>query len=204
MCMIPRMIVANLASSLRTLKSRVKPLVLERSTSHIDSWRGLLDTLESTALPLEAFLGLLVFAETQIQEKYKANKLDEMKRATMERDMLVTGEIPTLLLPVLQEMFTRILVKIAAGVNFGRLFDYDASLAGLTSSSRRRAETQGKRWDVVRKVLLPPDARIKRCARDPTHLAEDLPWIGKPPINYLGGAWRSCVCGGNFISVVEN
>ncbi|KAF4556924.1 Mediator complex subunit 16-like protein [Elsinoe fawcettii] len=134
--------------------------------------------------------------DSGVRQAYNSAKLASAARVEHEVRMLVDGEVPDVLQPVVEHVFSqKIAGKVVDGIDRGALWAWDTSSLGLKEGRRREG-----RWDVVRKMPVREGTKVRVCKRCGS-LMEDV-WLaqerqGLP--TWLQNAQRSCVCLGYWM-----
>ena len=127
-----------------------------------------------------------------------AHTTDEGRQVT-EREMLVSGEIPDLLMPVVSYLFSKILQRTQLEVNVAELAFWDISPLGLSDDRRSDAWRKVDALDAHRKVKLPRGVQLRRCVRCCALMEDSLPYRGSSA--WLSSMAKICVCGSLWMLV---
>lgn len=135
--------------------------------------------------------------DSLIKAAYKNAGLHDpnsIERQAAERDMLIKGEVPEVLIGVVKEILTTVVQGMREEVNVAELFFADVGWLGLTDGvGKHRKRT---RVDEMRKVELRRDAKVRRCARCCALMEDQMPGRG---VTLVMGLQRDCFCGAKWM-----
>lgn len=115
--------------------------------------------------------------------------------------MLVSATVPSMLMPVVESFLTRTLDEFRDEVKELELFFTDISWLGLSDDGRSDAWKSEHVLDVLRKVVLPKEARLRRCTRCCAVMEDVYPQRGTSL--WMTTMQRTCYCGDWWL-VVDN
>ncbi|KAF2460799.1 mediator complex subunit 16-domain-containing protein [Lineolata rhizophorae] len=191
-----------------------------QSLAQRQQYLTLSNVYESSPLPLRAFEALATEVDAQVRERYVRAGVGDAERARAERGMLVGGELPEVLMPVVRWLLGPGLQRVKDEVDLAALLVYPVRWLGLyeegededgdRSGPRRRArnaarggeedvvDAEGRARtrvvDVLRKVSVPPGTRLRRCTRCCSFMEDVRQEHGQPLQNWAWQAQRTCIC----------
>lgn len=217
LCSSPRMLLRVACRFLRTFAGRDNKIAALIPPKYQGSWDQLVHTAANSPVDILKFEEFLQGLNHYAKAAYDEAKISDPQRSVMEREFLVTGQIPAQLEGVAQRLVTTSVDRLVEG---GRvdplvLFCTDVSGLGLVDGDgsvgmdngagglgvlQKRMGARTKKICVYRKIELAPGLeRWKRCTRC-ARLTEDLT-DGKTMPMWLQRAQRQCVCGSSWIVV---
>lgn len=128
-----------------------------------------------------------------IKRTYVSSQMSEAARKNAEKEMLVAATVPSVLVSVLESFLTFSLDSLRGEVDEAELFFADMSWLGLSDDRRSDAWRMNHVLDVLRKVELPRDTKIRRCTRCCAVMEDALVLHGTGP--WLASMQRWCICG---------
>lgn len=118
----------------------------------------------------------------------KAQYTDERRRAT-EREMLISAEIPDVLMPVVTRLLTHGIEKLLESVDPAKILYWDLRWLGLTEDKREKQFLEKNAVDVLRKIVISgKEGRRRRCVRCGSEM-EDMEWMGGQNKCACGSPW---------------
>ena len=111
------------------------------------------------------FERILTELDSIIKTAYVSSQMSEADRKSAEKEILIAATVPSVLVPVLESFLTFSLDNLRAEVNEAELFFTDLSWIGLSDDRASAAWRKDHMLDVLRKVELPREAKIRRCTR---------------------------------------
>lgn len=162
---------------------------------------------ESSPMKMENIEKMLVTAEKFVQVAYTEAHADTAHRAAAEREMLVYGRVPLVLVGVWNRLATELLPSIRGELNRLQLFEEDYSWLGLElpkEDSNMVKRTKTSEVDVLKKKVLgnlrnAKGKVVRRCVRC-FGVSEDLVFPRTYPKAMMGPFCR-CPCDGSFAKV---
>ncbi|KAL1306804.1 hypothetical protein AAFC00_005461 [Neodothiora populina] len=167
---------------------------------------GLLTSHLAFKLPL--FEQLLLEIDGAVRKAYTEAGVDARGRSIAEQSMLVEGDIPEVLVSVLQGLFEKQLPQMMERVDGVKIFTTETSWLGFGGSAsataddeeQRRAKKTGRVVDIIRKVEVPlkglsTDGKkhgLRTCRRCGSHV-EDL-WEDRTLLPWVMSSQRACIC----------
>ncbi|OJD37608.1 mediator of rna polymerase ii transcription subunit 16 [Diplodia corticola] len=157
------------------------PTVIHRSV-----FNGLLAAMISSPVHPPHMAALVLEVDNQVRLCYnKAQYTDERRRAT-EREMLISAEIPDVLMPVVTRLLTQGMDKLLDTVDAAKIMYWDLRWLGLSEDKREKQYLEKNTVDVLRKVEISrKDSGRRRCVRCGGEM-EDMDWMG---------GQNKCACG---------
>jgi len=152
------------------------------------------------------FEKILSELDSSIRSAYQSASVSDTDRKATEKRMLVGGEVPEVLMPAVRTLLGKGVEGLREEVDVAELHFADFAWLGLGGEGEEsrlpdededgdgvgRLKRETVRVDAVRKVVLGPEARVRRCTRC-FALMED-----KPPATRNVGILQSvrmCLCG---------
>ena len=116
-----------------------------------------------------------------------------VERQAAERDMLIKGEIPEVLVGVVKQILTTTAQALSEEINVAEVFFADVGWLGLTDGTGKIKKRT--RIDAMRKVELRKDARVRRCTRCCALMEDHMP----RGLTLVMSMQRDCFCGGRWM-----
>lgn len=126
---------------------------------------------------------------------YTEAKLNDEQRAAAEKQLLITGDIPEVLMPVVKRLLTTTKEKLFDGGQFDLkdLYFQDFRALNLTDDESTKQLQSTVKIDVLRKVPLKKNLTSwRRCTRCGSCMG-NLAMRGEP--TWITTLQKSCVCG---------
>lgn len=136
---------------------------------------------------------MLTIIELSIKEVYISTNTTDLDRQHTEKDMLVSAAIPSMLIPAVESFLTKTLDEFRDEVNELELYFTDISWLGLSDDRRSDVWKTDHVLDALRKVVLPQEARLRRCTRCCAVMEDVYPPRGSSP--WMTTMQRTCYCG---------
>jgi len=211
---LPLLLISSSRSLLKYLCRSLHALTHEARSSaptgpQRAAFHALVSTLRESPVPFLHFEKLLAELDTAIRSAYHSSATSDTDRKATEKRMLIGGEVPEVLMPAVRTLLGKGVEGLREEVDVAELHFTDFAWLELGGE-----EADGGRWqdedddgdgegvgrlrreeirvDAVRKVVLRPEARVRRCTRC-FALMED-----KPPVTRNVGILQSvrlCLCG---------
>lgn len=168
---------------------------------HAAPFAAIATILRDAPVQYHQFDKLLTELDASIKTCYQNSNISPEDRKTVEKRMLIAGEIPDVLSPALE---TLLLGSSESGIealreeiNVAELYFMDFSWLELGDDSKSRAWRRENRVDVVRKTVLRrgDGKRLKRCTRC-CAVMEDLGREARTGNVAVLQLLRNCLCGG--------
>ena len=175
-----------------------------------------LDLVDSGPVKWAQFDRVLVNLEAGIGKAYQDSGISDTARAQMEKKLLTTAEIPTALLPAIEDLFTRALPQLCDEMDDpAKLYFRDYTWLGLSDDKRTQRYAQEHPVDILTKMPLRKGARLRKCPRCGSYMDDAMPT--NPAAVVAGGAasssssrgsgmplWmaslqKSCLCGSRWM-----
>lgn len=160
------------------------PTVVHRSV-----FNGLLAAMISSPVHPPHLAALVAEVDNSARLCYnKAQYTDERRRAT-EREMLISAEIPDVLMPVVTRLLTHGIEKLLESVDPAKILYWDLRWLGLTEDKREKQFLEKNAVDVLRKIVISgKEGRRRRCVRCGSEM-EDMEWMGGQNKCACGSPW---------------
>lgn len=156
----------------------------------------------STSIPAITFELFSAQVDSLIKDAYTAAGMSDAQRAAAEKEMFVRATIPDALFPAIMKLLTETWPRFIQqpGFDLGRAVKHDVAWLGFTEDRYTRAWQARHVVDVVRKTVLPRDARVRYCARCGSGMEDIVPSERYP--GWVIGSMKNCLCLGNW-GIVE-
>lgn len=171
-----------------------------RNPSTADSQRTAFLDLEAifqeSPIKLDQFERLLSHLDNSIRQCYQKSQISDTERKEVEQDMLISAEVPEVLMPAVNHLFTELLERLKGEVDMSDLYFLDVSPLG---SSDDRGSDEWKKeisLDAIRKVKIGKDAKVRRCTRCCSVMEETAPMAGASV--WMFTFQRTCFCGSHW------
>lgn len=153
-------------------------------------------------LPLETYL---MDVDTLVKTAYRNAGITDAKREEYEREMFLTATIPTILTSCITEMLTTKLTSLASHVDQGKIYLHDISWLGLTDDGKTKRWHQNHVVDVIRKLPLSKESRLRVCPRCGSVMEDISPPMqgGGAGMGQMPWVWQSqktCICYNSWAS----
>lgn len=125
--------------------------------------------------------------EKAVRGAYEKAQFNDERRKATEREMLISAEIPDVLMPVVTKVIL-ITDKIMGTVDASKILYHDLRSLGLGEDKRTKAWNERNTVDVLRKVVLSEKDVKRRCVRCGS-LSKDMDWRGVHNKCSCGGPW---------------
>ncbi|KAB2577394.1 Mediator of RNA polymerase II transcription subunit 16 [Lasiodiplodia theobromae] len=160
------------------------PTVIHRSV-----FNGLLAAMVSSPVHPPHMAALVLEVDNQVRLCYtRAQYTDERRKAT-EREMLISAEIPDVLMPVVTRLLTHGMDKLLDTVDPAKVMYWDLRWLGLSEDKREKEYLEKNTVDVLRKVVITrKESGRRRCVRCGGEM-EDMEWMG---------GQNKCACGSHW------
>ena len=149
--------------------------------------------LEHLAFKLPIFDQLLQEIEGLVRKAYAEGGTDARERAHAEQTMMVDGNVPEKLLPVVEALFNQggLLTKFAERSDGVKIFIAETEWLGLGE------ETGKEKWriDVVRKSEMSKGRKVRICRRCGSFTEDAID--GR--LAWIMGSQRTCACMGGWV-----
>lgn len=184
---------------LRTLHAEsrnIRPQGLLRRT-----FREIEAVFDESPVTIPQFERLLTTIDLSIKDLYLSSRVTDRDRQTTEKEMLVSAIIPRTFMPIVESFLTRSLDEFRDEVNELELYFTDISWLGLSDDGRSDAWKREHILDVLRKVVLPKTARLRRCTRCCAVMEDIYPQRGSSL--WITTMQRTCYCGDWWLVVTH-
>ena len=147
-------------------------------------------------LNIVAFQTYLSELETLVKRAYGAAGLPDAAMTRIENGLFQRAELPVELMPAIRTALTDGLAKLMRASEPGTVHNYEISWLGFTDDPRSRSLQDRVIIDVIRKVVLSKEAKLRRCLRC-LSVMEDIQsqgpgWQSHPP--WVVNSQKNCVC----------
>ena len=174
-----------------------------------DNYQTLVSILRNSPVQFMPFERMLTAFDGKIKEAYQNSGLDEIERTRVERQMLVEGAVPEMMMPAVNFLLTTLVDSLREEIDLAELYFSDFSWLDLGGENendvrdgstdngaatvlRKRSQEKKPKVDVLRKIILKPEAKVKRCLRCHT-VIEDAPFALRN--RAMQQLMRTCLCG---------
>ncbi|KAF2094468.1 hypothetical protein NA57DRAFT_46246 [Rhizodiscina lignyota] len=157
-----------------------------------------------SSVPAIAFENFSGQVDILVKEAYAAGKISGSNeesayaRAKAEREMFVRARIPDVMLPAVVKLLKETWPKFiqAPGIDLGRIVKHDIAWLGFTEDRYTKMWQARHTVDVVRKIVLPNSAKVRRCTRCNSGMEDIVPGEKFPA--WVIGSMKNCICLGNW------
>lgn len=170
-------------------------------SSQDPTWRELGAMFSRAPNPLHQFERVIADVESSVRTIYDTNQISDADRKETERDMLISGSVPSKLWPAVESLVTKTIRAVKEEVNIAEFYFHDISWLGLSDDKVSDQWRKEHRLDVIRKIEVPRRAAIRQCTRCCSVMEDTMP--PKGTAGFLVNMWRSCVCG-NWWMIVKD
>ncbi|KAL8784654.1 MAG: hypothetical protein Q9195_008957 [Heterodermia aff. obscurata] len=178
---------------------------------HSSSYACIGSILRDAPLHYEQFERLLAQLNTDIQNAYQASGIAEAQRKETEKEMLIQGTVPAVLMPAVETLLGQMVAALKEEVDVARLYFMDFSWLEMGEDRKTGLWMRGKRLDVVRKVVVEvggeggraqgKQRRLKRCTRCCAVMEDVGPGGGFGGNGQVLHMQRNCFCGGWWMGI---
>ena len=169
------------------------------STEQRNTFFHIMQVFSKTPLQIKAFEQYIVEVDALVRNAYTQAGMTDQERKAAERDLFWRCEIPEVLMPVVKEMLTDKLRKLMEVSDPGKVHNHDISWLNLTDDKRTKQMHERLNIDVIRKVQLGAQIRLRRCPRclsvmedlTPQQLAAQPAWVFQNQ--------KNCICFSSWI-----
>ncbi|KAL8643791.1 MAG: hypothetical protein Q9226_008118 [Calogaya cf. arnoldii] len=165
------------------------------------TWRELGAMFSSSPVPIHLFEKVIADVETSIRSIYDSSHISDTERKDIEKNMLISGSVSLRLWPAMESLLTKTLKSMRGDINRAELFFHDVSWIGLADDKASDQWRKEHLLDVVRKVVAPTTARVKRCTRCCSVMEDSAPQKGTT--GWLVNMRRNCVCGNMWMDLQD-
>jgi len=203
LCSIPRILLRMIFRPLRHgMIHSTNGLKTSLQFEHKVAFNKLLQIYQATPisiLPLETYL---MDVDTLVKAAYRNAGIPDSKREEYEREMFLTATIPPILLPCVTEMLTTKLTTLQNLVDEGKIYTHDISWLNLTDDKKTKRFHEKHVVDVIRKLPLAGNARLRVCPRCASVMEDiSLPGGGQPgQMPWVWQSQKTCICYNSWAS----
>lgn len=127
--------------------------------------------------------------DNQVRICYNRAQYQEERRKATEREMLISAEIPDVLMPVVTRLLTHGMDKLLDSVDPAKVMYWDLRWLGLSEDQREKQYLEKNAVDVLRKIVIGgKDGQRRRCLRCGSEM-EDMEWMGGQNKCACGSPW---------------
>ncbi|QDS74407.1 hypothetical protein FKW77_005772 [Venturia effusa] len=202
LCSIPRILLRMIFRPLRYgLVHSTNGIKTALQLEHKVAFNKLLQSYKTPIIipPLETYLSDL---DTLVKTAYRNAGMSDAKREESEREMFLTATIPSILAPCITEMLTTKLAVLSKTIDQGEIYLHDISWLGLTDDGRTKRWHQNNAVDVIRKVTLSKESRLRVCPRCGSVMEDinpTIPGMG-PMMPWVWQSQKTCICFNSWAS----
>ncbi|KAI9804371.1 MAG: mediator complex subunit [Piccolia ochrophora] len=151
-CSIPRTCIRRSCRGLRAVSiSSLKGMEQEQDKEQRQSYSSMLDVVSASPLKVPPFERLLADLDTSIKTTYKEAGVSDAERALIEKKMLISAEIPEMLMPVVEKLLTTSLADVRSEIDPAALYFADYSWLGLGIDKKSESYRRNTVVDAMRK-----------------------------------------------------
>jgi len=169
---------------------------------NLQSFKSLEDVIERSPIEVHQFEKILADIEGKIKKTYQHSGMSEADRARVEKEMLISADIPEVLMPVVHHLLTTALDNLRNDIDPAALYFADHSWLGLSDDRRSDAYKRDHVVDAIRKIPLRKGAKLRRCTRCCAYMEDVLPQKGSSM--WMTSMQRMCFCGSLCMLIGEN
>lgn len=169
----------------------------------------LIRMVETNPIDIRRFEHLLEEVQHYVREAYDQAGLADAERSSAERDILVTSQIPKVLLGVVQRLLTTTLEKLIMEGDevkvepFRVMYNTELRLLRLTEDQKTVNWAKAHVVDAIRKRPIPEEnmakAKIRKCMRCSAYM-ENL-MLNREVNQWIKQIGKTCVCGSMWVLV---
>jgi hypothetical protein len=157
--------------------------------------------VEGSAVKMEHFEKLVTNVERIVSHTYASAGFGDADRAITEREILVTGKIPQVMIPMLENLLGNLIPDLKKDVDRLALYFLDYSWLNMSDDAKTVAFRRTLTLDVFKKVKMKRDGSgngglVRRCTRC-CEFSEDT-GVSREYPQWLVSMIKSCVCGSMF------
>lgn len=195
-CSMPRAFLRYSTRVLRGLTTQYRTWAGNLSGECLHIFTSINAAVEGSAVKIEHFEKLIANIESLVAHTYTNAGLGDGDRAITEREMLITGKIPGVLMPVVENLISNIMPDFKKDVDRLALYFLDYSWLMMSDDAKTLAYRRTQTLDVFKKVPIKRNGGlIRRCTRccefSETAASNQYP-------QWLQSMMKSCVCGAMY------
>jgi len=159
----------------------------------------IMQVFSKVPLQIKVLEQYIMEVDVLVRNAYAKAGMTDQERKAAERDLFWRCEVPEVLTPVVKEMLTDKLRKLMEASDPGKVHIHDISWLNLTDDKRTKLMHERLNIDVIRKVPLGAQVRLRRCPRclsvmedlTPQQLAAQPSWVFQNQ--------KNCVCFNSWV-----
>jgi mediator of RNA polymerase II transcription subunit 16, fungi type len=166
------------------------------------SFNKLLQIYQGTPITIPPLENYLMDVDTLVKSVYRSAGVTDTAREEIEREMFITARIPEILMPAVTEMLTTKLETLQTSVDPGKIYTHDITWLDLTDDRKTKAFHEKHIVDVIRKLPLGQNTRLRRCPRCASVMEDiSVPSQGQPgPMPWVWQSQKTCICYNSWAS----
>ncbi|KAI1961732.1 Mediator of RNA polymerase II transcription subunit 16 [Ophidiomyces ophidiicola] len=203
---IPRSFLKYICRGLRGILSsfRNAPNINNES---FEIYSAIMTLIEESPLRVDVYEKLLLSIDNVIKYTYQSAGFGAADRATPERDLLITGQVPAVLQPAVKTILISTLSQIRPDLDLLRLSTWDYSWLEIDIDRMTMSFRQYNEIDILTKVIVqlqdPREILLipkRQCVRCCAFTEEVMPPKSLALFCLLAKTivLRTCICGGMF------
>lgn len=157
------------------------------------AFRELEAIFTDSSVSITQFERMVSDLDNSIRGVYQSSQTSDTNRKNIEKEMLISAEIPEILMPAIETLLTTTVATLKQDVDVAELYFSDISWLGLSDDSRTDMWKKNHTLDAIRKVEVTKGARIRRCTRCCAVMEDILPQKGESM--WMLNMQRTCFCG---------
>ncbi|KAI5206129.1 hypothetical protein E4T39_02649 [Aureobasidium subglaciale] len=114
---------------------------------------------------LRQFEQMVAEVDGNVRATYQAAQSSPPQRSFWEQGMLVDADLPEVLSPVLQKLFSETMPRLESQIDGVAIFTADTAWLGLGEDEEANKRAARQQYDVLRKCTIPPNAKVRQCRR---------------------------------------
>ncbi|KAI9815891.1 MAG: mediator complex subunit [Thelocarpon impressellum] len=158
-----------------------------------------MDVIDNSTVKVAQLERVLAEVDSGVKSAYQGGNIDDANRGLAEKQLLIRGEIPEVLVPVVERLLTTTLNSLREEIDSSVLYFSDYRWLGLSDDKATYDFQAAHTIDSLRKVALPRDARLRRCARCCAYMEDVTPTKGTSM--WVANLQKTCHCGSLWMLV---
>ena len=155
--------------------------------------------LRRSPVKVAQFDQILHHIDESVNSAFQSPAIDEIERKSAEQQILIEAKIPSFFTQAVTQLLFKTLKSLKEEIDEAKLYFLDFTTLGLAHDPYSARKCQQNPIDVITKVPLRTDAKIRRCPHC-CSATEDL--VPKKTSNYITmGFGRQCLCGSMWMAV---
>ncbi|KAL0261019.1 Mediator of RNA polymerase II transcription subunit 16 [Diplodia seriata] len=162
---------------------------VQKKLIHRSVFNGLMAAMIGSPVHPPHMAALVLEVDNQVRMCYTRAQYTDERRRMAEREMLISAEIPDVLMPVVTRLLTHGIDKLLDTVDPAKVMYWDLRWLGLSEDKREKEYLEKNTVDVMRKVVVSRKEGVRRrCVRCGSEM-EDMEWMGGQNKCACGSPW---------------